>query len=366
MSAESSAPKSSSLDSKTKSPPSTESVTNLLRSKGEGLSKFRNATKKISHELEYQRLLATLENTKMPALLSKLRDATNKDCTWRTSVDILNICALASLVTPYFDQHSLSVKMELCANMKLETFRKNQYICKQNDVGEDFYIVASGGVEVQVKSQYDEQKIEKLALLKVGSAFGEMALLSEASRCASCMAVRVSDILMIDKATFLKVFEDKQAMFNAEGQAFLKEEVHAFKTATETCAPRPSLLPACLTLLHAQMRSYAGRTLLQPTADAELRLRREGCGHPSRSLSGPDLWRLHLGGGPEHNLGPLPTSSSSLKCDASAFRGRVPADVWFSAAERGCCQKIAVSCPSLLSVSHWCTFPRIMCLTWMT
>ncbi|KAK3241807.1 hypothetical protein CYMTET_48460 [Cymbomonas tetramitiformis] len=234
MSAESSAPKESSVDSKIKSPPSTASVSNVLGKKGGGLSKFRNATKKISHELEYQRLFEALENTKMPALLSKLRDATNKDCTWRTSMDILNICALASLVTPYFAQHSLCVKMELCANMKLETFRKNQYVCKQNELGEDFYIIASGAVEVQVKSQYDEQKIEKLALLKVGSAFGEMALLSEAPRCASCLAVRVSDILTIDKATFLKVFEDKQAMFNAEGQAFLKEEVHAFKTATET------------------------------------------------------------------------------------------------------------------------------------
>jgi CRP-like cAMP-binding protein len=67
-----------------------------------------------------------------------------------------------------------------------EVYQPGDYIIRQGNVGDQFYIIADGNVEVY---QSDGQGGEnKLASLSKGAYFGEKALLSDDLRAASCVA----------------------------------------------------------------------------------------------------------------------------------------------------------------------------------
>ena len=77
-------------------------------------------------------------------------------------------------------------------------------IFRENEMGEEMYIVKSGKIEV-FKEINGEKK--SMAILGQKDFFGEMAILEEAPRSASVMAVEDSALISIDKESF------RQAIF---------------------------------------------------------------------------------------------------------------------------------------------------------
>lgn len=62
-------------------------------------------------------------------------------------------------------------------------------IIKQGDDGDNYYIIDSGGVDVYIKSGPEEQE-NKVTSYKEGDSFGELAILYNTRRAASCIASR--------------------------------------------------------------------------------------------------------------------------------------------------------------------------------
>ncbi len=78
----------------------------------------------------------------------------------------------------------------------------DEYIFEEGDRGDHFYIIVRGEVELR-KAAGDGAK--RLALLRAGQAFGEMALLNQTPRSASAFAVSDTYMLAVSREAFGRI-----------------------------------------------------------------------------------------------------------------------------------------------------------------
>jgi cAMP-dependent protein kinase regulator len=78
-----------------------------------------------------------------------------------------------------------------------KTFVEGEMIIKQGDVGDCFYMIATGEIAVQVNHI-------QVAILETGSFFGEMSLLSNEKRSATCIALKDSTCLVLSRSNFVE------------------------------------------------------------------------------------------------------------------------------------------------------------------
>lgn len=74
-----------------------------------------------------------------------------------------------------------------------------EFVFEEGDGGDHFYIIVRGAIELR-KSGPDGAK--KLAVLRAGQAFGEMALLNQTPRSASAFAVEGTHMLSVSRTAF--------------------------------------------------------------------------------------------------------------------------------------------------------------------
>ena len=89
---------------------------------------------------------------------------------------------------------------KMVASLEREQYEPGDAIIRQNNKGDQFYIIADGEVNV-VKTT--DGKDEKLAVLKQGNYFGEKALLKEDVRQASCIAETKVTCLSLGREDFI-------------------------------------------------------------------------------------------------------------------------------------------------------------------
>src|SRR5689334_13133313 len=93
-------------------------------------------------------------------------------------------------------------KNEVAAVQSLFTdsvHEKGEYICREGDEGNTFYVILDGEFEVIV-GQGDSARV--VSILKQGDFFGEMALLQGDKRTASVVATRRSHLVTLDRSSF--------------------------------------------------------------------------------------------------------------------------------------------------------------------
>lgn len=85
-----------------------------------------------------------------------------------------------------------------------ETIRVDggEYIFEEGERGDHFFIIVHGSVELR-KTSGGERK--RLAVLRAGQAFGEMALLNQTPRSASAYAIEDAYMLSVSRAAFSQV-----------------------------------------------------------------------------------------------------------------------------------------------------------------
>ncbi|MBN1667797.1 MAG: cyclic nucleotide-binding domain-containing protein, partial [Anaerolineales bacterium] len=89
---------------------------------------------------------------------------------------------------------------QLCQRLKVERFAPQQVIIRQGEQGDKFYIVTSGHVEVE---QRNAQGVSEIVNHKDrGAYFGEVALLNDAPRSATCRAVVPTEVVSLKRADF--------------------------------------------------------------------------------------------------------------------------------------------------------------------
>jgi cAMP-dependent protein kinase regulator len=88
----------------------------------------------------------------------------------------------------------------LMSGLKREHFRPGQVIIRQGDPGDKFYIVAQGHVEVTIRD--NRGVTEVVSQLERGDYLGELALLRDAPRSATCRALVPTDVLSLHREDF--------------------------------------------------------------------------------------------------------------------------------------------------------------------
>lgn len=95
-----------------------------------------------------------------------------------------------------------SLAMELAQKATIKSFKKEEVIFKQGDIGDAFYLIRSGSVKV-TKREGDKETVVKY--LPAGQYFGEMALLDERNptRKANVIATTGTEVVQLMKEDFL-------------------------------------------------------------------------------------------------------------------------------------------------------------------
>jgi putative peptide zinc metalloprotease protein len=108
---------------------------------------------------------------------------------------------------PMFDDVPVDTLNELAGRVRLRTFAKGQPVVRQGDLAEAFYVVRRGTLQV-IEEDPDTGNERPLRTLGRGESFGELALVTSATRSATVRAVEESEVFEIDKGTFDRLLAD--------------------------------------------------------------------------------------------------------------------------------------------------------------
>lgn len=88
---------------------------------------------------------------------------------------------------------------------RLRSFAANTVVVNEGDEGSSLFVVQQGSLKVFLTDEGGREVT--LSLLDPGDYFGELALLDEAPRSASVIAVTRSELLQIPRSAFLEMIE---------------------------------------------------------------------------------------------------------------------------------------------------------------
>lgn len=128
----------------------------------------------------------------------------------------------------------------IASHLRVEKHRAGALIIRQGEVGDKFYIIKEGEVEVLQDADGLERTV---AWLNRGDYFGEIALLKEVPRTASCKAKTPVELLVLTKADFNRL-EISSKIQKTISQAELFKTIPAFK---ELASHHINLISAKLT-----------------------------------------------------------------------------------------------------------------------
>lgn len=88
---------------------------------------------------------------------------------------------------PIFKDIPIEVLAGLVSKFQIEQFAVNEMIIHQNNVGDKFYCIESGRVEIFNQTRAESH--HRIATLEAGDFFGEVALIKTIPRVASAVAL---------------------------------------------------------------------------------------------------------------------------------------------------------------------------------
>lgn len=111
---------------------------------------------------------------------------------------ILSKCPLFANLTP-------SALSQLAEKLQRETFPAGTTIIKQDEVGDKFYLIVKGSVDVH---RTRDGEVTRLAQLPAGSFFGEMALMNDEPRNATVVAHDDTETYTLTKSEFKQAIKE--------------------------------------------------------------------------------------------------------------------------------------------------------------
>ncbi|KAI9220241.1 cyclic nucleotide-binding-like protein [Blastocladiella britannica] len=103
---------------------------------------------------------------------------------------------------PLFSKADDTFKLALTERITAITVQAGFYICKAGDAGQEMYFIRSGGVHVMPG---DESKV--FVTLQAGSFFGEIALMEDSKRTATCKTASETQLCVLHKNDFLDIMK---------------------------------------------------------------------------------------------------------------------------------------------------------------
>lgn len=108
---------------------------------------------------------------------------------------------------PLFSTLSLSEMKKVATITAEQDFADGECICKQNEYGDDMYVIVSGTAKVIVENEARQEK--EVARLKVGDVIGEMSVISGDTRIASVIAVGALRVISLDRLSFENLLHEQ-------------------------------------------------------------------------------------------------------------------------------------------------------------
>lgn len=105
----------------------------------------------------------------------------------------------------------------LASRLRTEKFKPGQTIIRQGDHGDKFYIVASGSVVVEQRNSDGVSEIVNRH--EPGGYFGQVALLSDSPRNATCRAVLPTEVLSLSRTDFNQLLKVCFEMYGKIGSS---------------------------------------------------------------------------------------------------------------------------------------------------
>lgn len=96
-----------------------------------------------------------------------------------------------------------SVLVDIAALLEEESFEKGQYVVNEGDLGKELYIIVKGEVEVVVGGN-------RVAVMKAGKSFGEMALIDSQPRSADIIALEDLLLLKMERDDFHEILKQRE------------------------------------------------------------------------------------------------------------------------------------------------------------
>jgi len=85
-------------------------------------------------------------------------------------------------------------------NVKVKKYSKGTYVFHEGDIGDTFYVIKSGQIEILRKDRNNEEK--RVAILYPDNFFGEMALINDDPRNASIKCFEDCELFVFNKKDF--------------------------------------------------------------------------------------------------------------------------------------------------------------------
>lgn len=101
-----------------------------------------------------------------------------------------------------FEGAAATLLSDIAGKMKREVHEPGATIIRQGDLGDKFYLIRNGTVEV---SRHTDGRSDTLVRLSQGAFFGELALLRDERRAATVTAIDRVEVLTLSKEIFLEV-----------------------------------------------------------------------------------------------------------------------------------------------------------------
>lgn len=121
-----------------------------------------------------------------------------------------------------FTKHELAL---IADALETQTFDDGTYIIRQGDTGDHFYILVQGEC-VATHRPPGQNEIVEMSRMKVGSYFGERALLTNNPRAANIIAVGQVKVAAMDRAAFVRLLGDcRERMHTQVTQYELAEQI---------------------------------------------------------------------------------------------------------------------------------------------
>jgi cAMP-dependent protein kinase regulator len=111
---------------------------------------------------------------------------------------------------PLFAMMDQGERQLLCSRLRAEHFPAGRAIIRQGDQGDKFYIIQQGHVKVSVRDRHGVTEV--VNQLDRGDYFGELALLHDAPRSATCRAMVPTGVLSLSRQDFDRLVKARFAL----------------------------------------------------------------------------------------------------------------------------------------------------------
>lgn len=110
---------------------------------------------------------------------------------------------------------------QICDALKTKKYKAGEYIIKQNDIGEEFFIIEDG--EAIATKIFNEEEVEKKVYSYSKSGyFGELALIKNEPRAASIIAETDCIVLSLDRRSFKRLLGPIENILRRNSNDYLK------------------------------------------------------------------------------------------------------------------------------------------------